>query len=140
MAGGEFERVVNLFGQPIVGKMRGEPYLAGSPMPSRNHVHKYRRHQRGPWNKARFSCADQDCYKVARPGLLLGKLSRCWKCDQVFTLTYDNLETTKPLCLNCSNSKEAREYRRLNELALEMSGEVELLKEVEGKEIEEPII
>jgi hypothetical protein len=107
-------------------------------MPSKKHTHKYRRYVRGNWKTSRYACADPDCYKVGRPGLLLGKKSICWNCGQEFILTRDNLETAKPKCINCADTKEAREHRRINETVQEMASEFYV--DVEKKGIEEPII
>lgn len=108
-------------------------------MPSKLHTHKFRRYIRGKWNETRYACADPDCYKVARPSLLLGKPSVCWKCEQDFILTRDNLETAKPRCLNCADTKEAREYRRMEEMALEMTQSLGLEEQKEPR-LEGPLI
>lgn len=92
-------------------------------MPAINHIHTYKRLilKSGRNSPARYMCADPDCSHNTLADLLIGKSSLCNKCHEKFVLTYEDLRRAKPLCINCSNTKEAREFRKRKE-ALESIG------------------
>jgi hypothetical protein len=76
------------------------------------HIHQLKR-VKGAKNL--YNCADPHCTYREEKLLLVGKASLCNGCRAEFILTYEDLKRSKPLCLNCSNTKEAIAHRRMQE-------------------------
>jgi hypothetical protein len=76
-------------------------------MPVINHIHSYVR-----FSASQMKCADPYCSHLQTKERLLGKVSRCPICKTTdFILTRADLRLAKPRCINCSNTKEAREFK-----------------------------
>lgn len=91
-------------------------------MPALTHVHSYIR-----WKISRtrnkvvdgelvFKCNDPHCTHFDRRSAILGNASTCPSCGTEFLLTLENLRRAVPKCLNCSNTKEAREHKMAKSL------------------------
>lgn len=92
--------------------------------PIAGHVHSYVR-----WKISRykdklikgervFKCSDPDCSHYRVRSLVIGKNSLCPKCKKnIFVLTWQALQRAEPMCLDCSNTKEAKQYRKVKEVA-----------------------
>lgn len=80
-------------------------------MPVLNHIHSYVR-----FSATQMKCSDPYCSHLQTKDRLLGKVSRCPICHSVdFILTRADLRLAKPRCINCSNSKAAREFKENKE-------------------------
>lgn len=79
-------------------------------MPS--HTHSYIRYRTTKSGRIEYKCADPICPHIAERNFLVGKLSLCPACASEFILTRDSLRRARPLCMNCSNSKESQQYRK----------------------------
>lgn len=75
------------------------------------HVHIYVRYKRGL-----YKCNDPHCTHFADREFLVGKATLCSKCGSEFVLTREDLKRKAPLCLNCSDTKEAKRYRLSKQL------------------------
>lgn len=61
-----------------------------------------------------FKCDDPDCEKTSQSSKLEGKRSICAVCkEQELILTNKDLKMERPRCTNCSNTKEAQQKRKL---------------------------
>jgi hypothetical protein len=80
-------------------------------MPAINHVHTYRR-----INKDLWKCNDPYCTHTCRRELVQGKASICNKCDKEIVMTPSAMQRRSPLCLECSNTAEARSYKKAKAL------------------------
>jgi hypothetical protein len=78
-------------------------------MPVLKHVHKYIKFKS---RSGYLRCEDTVCTHYILKELAIGKVSRCSKCLSEFTLTIEDLRRVRPLCPNCSNTKEARTRRK----------------------------
>jgi hypothetical protein len=80
-------------------------------MPSIRHVHTYVR-----LNKTQFKCDDPYCSHIQSKDRLFGKATRCSICKNTeFVLTREDLKRSKPRCINCSETKAAKNYRETRE-------------------------
>lgn len=71
-------------------------------MPSKKHIHKYRRVKLKPSGKIVYACALPDCTHYQRSELVIGKSSICWTCGKDFVLTPALLsQRAKPSCKSC---------------------------------------
>lgn len=86
-------------------------------MPALSHTHTYER-IRG--KKDSFHCADPHCYHVIPKSRLRGKASLCTKCGKEFILTAADLQRVQPRCMDCSETKEAKQLKA----AVALSGNV----------------
>lgn len=86
-------------------------------MPALNHVHTYRRLDK---LKGTFNCADKYCTRLVHKSHLSGKASLCNNCGREFVLTKEDLKRAKPMCFNCSNTKEAKAFRERKKVFEEM--------------------
>lgn len=80
-------------------------------MPSLNHTHTYERMR----NKSYYRCVDPHCSHTQKRELLEKKACICYKCNNEFILTWEDLRRARPICLNCSNTEEARRLREVRE-------------------------
>jgi hypothetical protein len=62
-----------------------------------------------------YNCADPHCTYKENKIFLVGKASLCNECRGEIVLTSEDLKRSKPLCLNCSNTKEAIAYRKIRD-------------------------
>ena len=58
-----------------------------------------------------FRCAHEKCTHREEKKFLEGRLSLCNKCGAEFKLTNEDLKRARPVCTNCSNTKEAKHLR-----------------------------
>jgi hypothetical protein len=65
-----------------------------------------------------YRCIDPDCDVIKPASLLLGKRSICAKCkiNELILTTYD-LKMKWPKCEDCSGTAEAKEKRKMKEIA-----------------------
>lgn len=89
-----------------------------------DHIHTYARLNK---KKGTYQCVDPHCYRVLPRVRLIGKASLCNQCHQEFTLTHRDLQLAKPKCLNCSDTKVAREFRRAKEVTESILDKLELI-------------
>lgn len=82
-------------------------------MPALKHIHTYVRMGK---NKQFYRCFDPLCSHSINRMLLEGKASLCPECGTQFTLTWELLRRARPLCLNCSSTKEAKQYQGTKKL------------------------
>lgn len=71
-----------------------------------------------------YQCVDPHCTYKEEKKLLVGKACLCNNCRAELILTVNDLKYARPICFNCSNSKEAKEYRRLQEAMKNLIPEV----------------
>lgn len=83
-------------------------------MPSLKHTHTYVKYKKRP---GYWRCADPKCSHYTDHESCVGKASLCNVCGNEFVLTYADLQNVKPRCLNCSETKEAREFRKVKAIA-----------------------
>lgn len=77
-------------------------------MPALDHIHTYRRVSPNV-----YLCAHPDCNHREVKKFLRGKRSMCnmLGCTNDIILTSDHLQRAAPMCLEHSNTREAREYK-----------------------------
>jgi len=79
-------------------------------MPVLKHTHTY-----GRWKtrggEMHFKCLDPQCTHFAPRSLVIGKESKCSKCENIVIFDWKQAERAKTLCLECQNTKEARELK-----------------------------
>jgi hypothetical protein len=64
-----------------------------------------------------FKCAHPDCEETRVQSWLVGKRGTCSKCGtKDIIYTPDDLRRARPLCSDCSNTKENRERRKIKDL------------------------
>jgi hypothetical protein len=84
-------------------------------MPSIDHVHLYVKYKKRP---GYFRCAAPNCTHIADKEFLEGKHSTCNLCGAVMTLSKEDLRRAKPRCIECSNTKKAKDLKKLQELTM----------------------
>jgi hypothetical protein len=67
-----------------------------------------------------------------------GKLSLCTACGSQFILTREDLKRAKPKCLNCSNTKKARTFKKAQQLTQYLGTDMFPLHINSPEDIEEP--
>ena len=82
-------------------------------MPSQDHIHTYQRISDRP---DYYRCIHPTCTSFTKKSLLVGKLGLCPNCQAEFVLSREKLKRVRPLCDNCSNTKAAREKRRIAQI------------------------
>lgn len=87
-------------------------------MPALDHVHMYARYDK---EKGQYHCLDPKCYHLIDKKRLVGKASLCTSCKAEFILTPYNLKHARPRCLNCAETREAKEYQRAKDIMNGMS-------------------
>lgn len=79
-------------------------------MPVLKHTHTYGRwKERG--GELHFKCLDPACTHFAPRSLVIGKESKCSKCNNVVIFNWQQAERAKTLCIECQNTKEGRKHR-----------------------------
>ena len=71
-------------------------------MPSLNHVHKYVRYHKLCGKTLRVFRCDDDCTHYAPAELVIGKRSRCTRCEGLFTLDAEAARRARPRCPKCT--------------------------------------
>jgi hypothetical protein len=96
-------------------------------MPVINHIHSYIR-----FSKTQYRCADPYCSHLNTIDKLLGKVSRCPICKITdFVLSRSDLKLAKPRCINCSQTKSAREFKENKQVIKDKLGnELNLVSEI----------
>ncbi len=87
------------------------------------HIHTYIRAKRkdGTKNPLLYRCADPDCTHSMNKFDIEGKRSLCSHCQETeIILTPTVLKLSRPLCLNCSNTKEAKAFREKKRILQEI--------------------
>lgn len=85
-------------------------------MATLKHTHTYVR-GKVQFGELHFRCAHPDCTHSARVSMVVGKRSICAVCGQNELILPDQpsilSKIAKPRCLECSQTKEARQRRQL---------------------------
>lgn len=70
---------------------------------ARRHIHKYHKIDVS-WHSGLWICALPECSHYWPPhlGSVEGKSSICWNCGDKFTLDTNNMQSNKPVCVNCN--------------------------------------
>lgn len=76
-------------------------------MPALVHTHTYEKMR----NPAYYRCRDPHCSHTQHRDLLLEKAALCNTCATEFILNKYDLKLAKPVCKNCSQTKEAKAFR-----------------------------
>lgn len=72
-------------------------------------------------NRDRYICLDPDCITAQKRADLVGKRSICTQCRKnEILLTHSDLRRAKPRCLECSDTKKAKDVRKVKEKLTEM--------------------
>lgn len=74
-------------------------------MPRKNHTHKYIKRQTS--SAPVWACSLPDCNHFMPShltGLVEGRSSYCWSCDDKFTLDSNSMLDDQPKCPNCRGS------------------------------------
>lgn len=90
----------------------------------KDHTHSYIRvgYQTNRPSPNTYQCSDSDCGHFTYKKYLKGKRTLCPKCkSEEFLLKASDLRKAMPVCMNCSNTKEAKKLRETRE-ALEVLG------------------
>ena len=82
-------------------------------MPSIVHTHTYVRYKSRP---GYFRCDSPDCTHFIDKESVLGKISLCTTCGEQFLLSREDLKRARPKCLNCSNTKKAKQHKKVQKL------------------------
>lgn len=109
------------------------------------HTHSFIRHSdkdRKPYKDSSgdtiYKCGDPNCmFKVKRVDII-GKATMCPKCRcNEFTLTPEDLRRARPLCMDCRNTKEARQQQIVRAMVNNMvnSNEAEIVDGGMGEEL-----
>lgn len=87
-------------------------------MPALTHTHSYvKSHKQKSDGQQVWKCEDPKCTHLSLHHLVRGKLTLCPACrEQEFVLEGRALKRTRPLCINCRNTKEAKEFRESKSL------------------------
>src|SRR5947207_914367 len=80
------------------------------------HVHTFVRWRDNQWKRDLYRCFDKHCHYFVERSFLEGKASLCTKCGSEFTLSKEDLKRAKPMCVNCSNTREAKQIRAARRL------------------------
>lgn len=96
-------------------------------MPAVNHTHSYvkMRGRRDYPNTLWFKCNDPKCTHYAPYKLVLGKASLCFGCGEEFVLTAADLRRSKPKCLKCSDTKQARIHKTAAAIVNDLFGDLD---------------
>lgn len=77
-----------------------------------NHVHTYVFLETRKNGVDMYKCDDPHCHHFAPRKLILNKASICSKCRQSeLILDWKALRNKRPLCINCSETNEAKQFR-----------------------------
>jgi hypothetical protein len=91
----------------------------------KEHVHTYVRWQR-KFGEMQYKCDDPDCLHFAPISLILGKRSMCSIChENEIILTRKDFRLARPRCVKCSQTKEAKNVRKVQELVENLIGNEE---------------
>jgi DNA-directed RNA polymerase subunit RPC12/RpoP len=80
-----------------------------------------------------FKCNDPHCTHFAPKHAIVGKASRCTQCGTEFVLTPEDLKRAEPRCVECSETKKAKNVKRIKDNVKELFKEHE---EVENESME----
>ena len=78
---------------------------------TKKHLHKYERSRK---HKDIYRCILPTCTHYNRADMIVGKLALCHTCGNEFLIRSDQVikyKTKKLTCLDCANSKEAKNFR-----------------------------
>lgn len=101
---------------------------------SKQHQHSYVFYKTTKKHKY-FKCNDPNCTHFLDAAMLLGKKTLCPKCkESVFILTHQALKRKRPLCLSCSNTKEAKQHAVALGLASMLFKDMPMSLDFEGDE------
>ena len=105
-------------------------------MSPQNHVHTFVKYKKKP---GFMRCDAPDCIYWIDKELIINKISRCTQCGTEFQLTREDLKRSRPRCLNCSNTEQARKHRIGQDLMRDFGTEsFNPFKDPVQMELEEP--
>lgn len=85
-------------------------------MPSLNHTHTIvRAKTEGYWK-----CKHPDCSYFVPRSYIEGKSSLCNGCGEKFVLQMEDFKRSFPKCINCKQTKEAKEFQRKKKILEEL--------------------
>lgn len=82
-------------------------------MPALKHTHSYikLKNREGFWK-----CANPACTHIRHEDFIKGKESACPDCGELLVLDGEMIRRARPLCVNCRDTKEARQFRATRKL------------------------
>ncbi len=89
---------------------------------AKRHVHKY--HQINLTYAKVWACALPDCthhMPAHMSGMIVGKWSLCWGCDNPLILDSDNMEMDRPICDACIHVQKERINHIQNQQVIDKS-------------------
>ena len=85
-----------------------------------DHIHTYVR-WKVAFGELQYRCANPDCLHTAPVSLIEGKRSICSKCGlNELILSKEDLRRVKPMCVECSNTKEAKSKKRFKNIVSDL--------------------
>jgi hypothetical protein len=79
-----------------------------------------------------YKCAAPNCLHFIDRDLIAGKESLCPNCGiHTLTLTPAALQRKRPLCIECSDTKESRSHKAARKLMTELFDEIPTAEETE---------
>ena len=77
------------------------------------HVHKYIRIKIGKNKRVEYRCSIAGCVHHIRPELVIGRFSKCNKCNDEFTMDKYATKLAKPTCQECRASDDIKKLAEL---------------------------
>lgn len=91
-------------------------------MPKLDHIHIYQRWKKR-FGELHYRCLHPDCTYTAPKSMIEGKRSMCTNCkEKDFILTKYDLRLKNPVCPACSNTQEAKDKRKYQDLVGSLLG------------------
>ena len=92
---------------------------------AKRHTHKYYKTTLGHVNV--WACGLGDCNHYMPPhlsGMVAGKDTLCWKCNEVTTLDSRTMRMDKPLCIECDSNAVSQDLdvQRIGEMIGHLTG------------------
>src|SRR5271165_1706655 len=82
-----------------------------------NHLHRWKKlEKKKKGTESVWICAHPNCYAKSSYNEIFGKESGCTKCGRSLILNGETIRRANPLCLDCSNTREARLHREVEQL------------------------
>jgi hypothetical protein len=93
-------------------------------MPVLKHTHQYVRVRVTRDGKPYlYRCAHKDCTHREDKKFLEGKASLCNQCGAEFKLSFEDLRRAFPKCMNCSQTKVAKQFQATKSVIAGLFGE-----------------
>lgn len=95
-------------------------------------IHELHEYVKSKYNKEVYRCAHPRCSHFIKKDFLVGKESICHKCKSPFILTLEQLRNKYTVCLACSKSPKALEFKNAQELVKNVFDVLDLPDEVKN--------